>query len=146
MDNAPYSQHLEDEEHDDVQDASGRGARQGKVYEGGEVGRSAKKDEGVGRNGDVYKGGGVGLSVKMEDKGAGRNDDVDKDEGAGRSAKIEDALTSPRPDRQSAPGDRQGGNAYIAKAGATSPRPDRVVVSATSTSPRLDRPALIANA
>ena len=60
MDNAPYSQHLEDEEHDDVQDASGRGARQGKVYEGGEVGRSAKKDEGVGRNGDVYKGGGSG--------------------------------------------------------------------------------------
>ena len=74
-------QHLEEEKRDVEQDASSQGARQGKVYEGGEVGRSAmKKDEGLGRNGDVYKGGGVGLSVKMEDKGAGRNDDVDKDE------------------------------------------------------------------
>ena len=35
MDNALYSQHLEDEKRDDVQEASGRGARQGDVYEGG---------------------------------------------------------------------------------------------------------------
>ena len=91
MDNALYSQHQEDEKRDDVQDASGRGARQGKVYEGGEVGRSAKKkDEGAGRKGDVYKGGGAGLSVKKEDEGAGRNDNVYKDEGAGLGDKKKD--------------------------------------------------------
>ena len=91
MDNALYSQHQEDEKRDNVQDTSGRGARQGKVYEGGEVGRSAKKkDEGAGRKGDVYKGGGAGLSVKKEDEGAGRNDNVYKDEGAGLGDKKKD--------------------------------------------------------
>ena len=85
MDNALYSQHLEDGKRDNVQDASGRGARQGDVYEGGGAGLSAKmKDEGAGRNGDMYKSGGAGLNAKMEDEGAGRSAKM-KDEGAGRN-------------------------------------------------------------
>jgi hypothetical protein len=89
MTNACYSQHLEDGKSDNVQDASGRGARQGEVYKDGEGERSTKM-KGAGRNCDVYKDGGAGLSTKMEDEGAGRKDDEYKDEGAGQGAKKKD--------------------------------------------------------
>ena len=86
MDDTLYSQHLKDEKIDDVQDASGRGTRQGEVHEGGGGGRSAKM-KGAKRDSDVYKGGGAGLSAKMEDKGAGRKSNVNKDEGEGLGVK-----------------------------------------------------------
>ena len=89
MNNALYSQHLEEGRSDEVQDTSGRGTRQGEAYEGGEGGRSTKR-KGAGRKCDGYKGGGAGRCAKREDKGVGRENDEYKDEGSGQGAKTKE--------------------------------------------------------
>ena len=85
MNNALYSQHLEEGRSDEVQDASGRGTRQGEAYKGGEGGRSAKR-KGAGRKYEGYKGGGAGGCAKREDKGAGRGAGGRRVQGRGSGA------------------------------------------------------------
>ena len=70
MNNALYSQHLEDRKSDNVQDASGQGTRQGKVYKGGEGGQSPKM-KGAGRKDDEYKDKGAELVLRRRTRAWG---------------------------------------------------------------------------
>ena len=95
MDNPLYSQHLEDDERDDEQDANGLGERQDDecvndqdVIDPGARRNDERDDDQdtIDKRGDVYEGGGAGLSARVKDEGAGRNKEVRRIRREGRRA------------------------------------------------------------
>ena len=80
MDNPLYSQHLEDDERDDEQDANGLGVRQDDERDNDQdsidpgAKRNDERDDDqdtIDLRGDVYEGRGAGLNAKEKVEGAG---------------------------------------------------------------------------
>ena len=94
-DNPLYSQHLEDNEHDNEQDANGLGVRQDDERDDDQdsidpgAKRNDERDDDqdtIDLRGDVYEGRGAGLNAKEKVEGAGPDGVVRRIKGGGRRA------------------------------------------------------------